>query len=48
MSKVKVVYVDNLKTDCKVVASSFYVDRNGKWNRAKKKEDLRRRIEEER
>ena len=49
MSKeAEVVYVDNLKTNYKVIASSFFVDRQGKWNRAKKKEELKEIIEEER
>lgn len=36
MSKeVKVVYTDDVKTDYRVVATSFYVDRTKKWQKGK-------------
>lgn len=36
MSKeLKVEYVDDIKTDYKVVATSFYVDRTKKWQKGK-------------
>jgi len=49
MSKeLKVVYVDNLKLGYEVKPIILRVDKEHKWNRAKQKEDLRRKIEEER
>jgi hypothetical protein len=49
MSKeLKVVYVDNLKTKYEVKPIILRVDKEHKWNRAKKEEELKEIIEEER
>lgn len=49
MSKeLKVVYVDNLKLKYEVKPIIIRVDKEHKWNRAKEKENLRKKIEEER
>lgn len=46
MSKeLKVVYVDNLDTKFKILATSFYIDRTKKWQKGKKK-DKNERIRE--
>lgn len=48
MSKeLKVVYVDDLKLKYEVKPIIIRVDKEHKWNRAKDKENLRRKIEEE-
>lgn len=49
MSKeLKVVYVDDLKLKYEVKPIIIRVDKEHKWNRAKDKQDLRKKIEEER
>lgn len=46
--ELKVVYVDDLKLRYEVKPIIIRVDKEHKWNRAKDKEDLRKKIEEER
>lgn len=46
--KLKVVYTDDLKLKYEVKPIILRVDKEHKWNRAKRKEDLRKKIEEER
>lgn len=46
--KLKIVYSDNLKTKYEVKPIILRIDKEHKWNRAKKKEELREIIEEER
>ena len=49
MSKeLKVVYTDDLKLKYEVKPMIFRVDKEHKWDRAKQKQELRKRIEEER
>lgn len=49
MSKeLKVVYVDDLKLSYEVKPIIIRIDKKHKWNRAKEKESLRKKIEEER
>lgn len=49
MSKeLKVMYTDDLKLRYEVKPIIIRVDKEHKWNRAKDKEDLRKKIEEER
>lgn len=49
MSKeLKVKFVDDLKLSYEVKPIIVRVDKEHKWNRAKDKEDLRKKIEEER
>lgn len=38
--ELKVVYVDNLETNIKVVATSFYIDRTKKWQKGKKAKEI--------
>lgn len=48
MSKeLKVVYVDNLKLSYEVKPIILKIDEEHKWNRAKDKEELRKKIKEE-
>lgn len=48
MSKeLKVVYVDNLKLGYEVKPIIVRVDKEHKWNRAKQKEDLRKKVDKE-
>ena len=48
MSKeLKVVYVDDLKLSYEVKPIILRVDKEHKWNRAKDKEELRKKIKEE-
>lgn len=49
MSKeLKVVYTDDLKLTYEVKPIILQIDKEHKWNRAKKKEELRKIIEKER
>ena len=49
MSKeLKIVYVDDFKLKYEVKPIIIRVDKEHKWNRAKDKENLRKKIEEER
>lgn len=49
MSKeLEVVYVDDLKLKYEVKPIIIRVDKEHKWNRAKDKENLRKKIEKER
>lgn len=48
MSKeLKIVYVDDLKLKYEVKPIIIRVDKEHKWNRAKNKEELRKKIKEE-
>lgn len=48
MSKeLKVVYVDDLKLKYEVKPIILRVDKEHKWNRAKQKEDLRKKVDKE-
>lgn len=38
--ELKVVYVDNIETNIKVVATSFYIDRTKKWQKDKKTKQI--------
>ena len=48
MSKeLEVVYVDNLKLGYEVKPIILRVDKEHKWNRAKQKENLRKKVDKE-